>query len=421
MSTRVAARRLKWTLFGAQAMGSAGFLVASTVTPIVGAKLSGRADFAGVPTAVYWMGGALAALVWGRLMDPIGRRRTLSAGLVVGVIGATLASFFVVRGSFLGFVGGLALMGAANSALQLARFMAGEVHRIEERGRAISTVVLGGTVGAILGPSLVAPMSALAASLGGPPLAGPYAASAAFFALGAMLVSVLLHPDPRDLARDVQALNAALEAPLRSVREILRDRGVWIAGLTMALGQLVMVMLMVITSLHMSHHDHPLSSISAVMSSHVFGMYAFSVLSGRFADRFGRRPLIAAGAVVLIAASLTATRSTDALPLAFALFLLGLGWNFCYVGGSTLLSDSLSQGERARIQSFNDFLLTSMAGLGSAVSGLVFSALGYAAVGYISAVVSTGLLFLGFGAASKGNASRDARGSSAEPQGQLVE
>jgi MFS family permease len=388
MSTAAAARKLKWTLFGAQAMGSAGFLVASTVTPIVGAQLSGRPSFAGVPTAFYWAGGALATLMWGRLMDPMGRRRTLSLGLLVGVAGASLASFFVVRHSFRGFVLGLSLMGAANSALQLARFMAGEVHRIEERGRAISTVVLGGTVGAVLGPSLVAPMSALAVSLGGPPLAGPYAASAAFFSLGAVLVAALLWPDPRDLARQIHRATAAPAAAGRTVGEILADPGVRIAGLTMAIAQVVMVMLMVITSLHMSHHHHALSSIAAVMSSHVFGMYAFSVVSGRFADTWGRGPLIGAGALVLVVSCLTATLSTDVAPLAAALFLLGLGWNFCYVGGSTLLSDCLSHEERARIQSINDFVLTSLAGTGSALSGFVFSTVGYAMMGYVSAGVS---------------------------------
>lgn len=388
-------------------MGSAGFLVASTVTPIVGAQLSGRPSFAGVPTAFYWAGGALATLVWGRLMDPIGRRRTLSLGLLVGVLGASLASFFVVRHSFRGFILGLALMGAANSALQLARFMAGEVHRIEERGRAISTVVLGGTVGAVLGPSLVAPMSAFATSLGGPPLAGPYAASAGFFSLGALLVVVLLWPDPRDLAREVHKASAADEPARRSVAEILRDPGVRIAGLTMAIAQVVMVMLMVITSLHMSHHHHELSSIAAVMSSHVFGMYAFSVVSGRFADRFGRGPLIGAGSAVLVVSCLTATLSTAVAPLAVSLFLLGLGWNFCYVGGSTLLSDCLSQAERARIQSVNDFVLTTLAGTGSALSGLVFSAVGYAVMGYVSALVSLALFGLSL------RVTRDARGRGA--------
>jgi MFS family permease len=402
MPNRAAARKVKWTLFGAQAMGSAGFLVASTVTPIVGAQLSGRPSFAGVPTAFYWAGGALATLVWGRLMDTIGRRRTLSLGLLVGVSGASVASFFVVVQSFPGFVFGLILMGAANSALQLARFMAGEVHRIEERGRAISTVVLGGTVGAVLGPVLVAPMSALAISLGGPPLAGPYAASAGFFSLGAMLVAALLWPDPKDLAKEVQRAAAVPDSAIRSVSEILSDPGVRAAGLTMAIAQVVMVMLMVITSLHMSHHHHALSSIAAVMSSHVFGMYAFSVVSGRWADRFGRGPLIGTGAVVLVVSCLTATLSTDAAPLAVALFLLGLGWNFCYVGGSTLLSDCLSQGERARIQSVNDFVLTGLSGLGSALSGLVFSAVGYATMGYVSALVSLVLVWLSRGVARRG-------------------
>ncbi len=385
-------------------MGSAGFLVASTVTPIVGAELSGRPSFAGVPTAFYWAGGALATLVWGRLMDPIGRRRTLSLGLLVGVLGASLASFFVVRHSFRGFILGLALMGAANSALQLARFMAGEVHRKEERGRAISTVVLGGTVGAVLGPALVAPMSALATSFGGPPLAGPYAASAGFFSMGAVLVVILLWPDPRDLAKEVQRASEVPSPPSRAVREILRDPGVRIAGLTMAIAQVVMVMLMVITSLHMSHHHHALASIAAVMSSHVFGMYAFSVVSGRFADRWGRGPLIGVGATVLVVSCLTATLSTDVAPLAFALFLLGLGWNFCYVGGSTLLSDCLSQGERARFQSVNDFVLTTLAGTGSALSGLVFSSLGYAMMGYLSAGVSLILVWLSRGVTRRATA-----------------
>ncbi len=98
--------------------------------------------------------------------------------------------------------------------------------------------------------------------------------------------------------------------------------------------------------------------------------------------------------MVLVLACLTATLSTDVTPLALALFLLGLGWNFCYVGGSTLLSDRLSQAERARIQSINDFVLTSLAGTGSALSGLIFSSVGYAVMGYVSAGVSLILVLL---------------------------
>lgn len=399
-----AARKIKWTLFATQALGSAGFVVASTVTPIVGAELSGRPAFAGVPAGFYWAGGALATLLWGRLMDPIGRRRTLSSGLLVGVLGSALAFHFVVRHSFQGLVVGLILMGAANSALQLGRFMAGEVHRIEDRGRAISTVVLGGTVGAVLGPALVGPTSDLAVSLSLPPLSGPYVASAVFFLAGSAVVTLLLRPDPRDLAL---SLHRASDAPMtvtRSVREVLGDHRVRVAFVTMAAAQLVMVMLMVITSLHMAHHHHALSSIAAVMSSHVFGMFAFSIVSGRLADRWGRGPLIRLGAFILVGACFTATLSTDVGPLAASLFLLGLGWNFCYVGGSTLLADALSHGERARIQSLNDFVLTSMAGGGSALSGFVFSAVGYSIMGYLSAIVSLALFALTF--TLKGTATR---------------
>ena len=391
-------RRVTWTLFTAQSLGSAGFLVASTVTPIVGARLSGRPSWAGVPTAFYWGGAALFAVLWGRLMDPLGRRVTLAAGLVVGVIGAVIAATAIGRQSFAGFVAGLALMGAANAGLSLARFMAGEVHPPEARGRAISTVVMGGTVGAALGPTLVAPMSLVAESFSQPGLAGPYAASAAFFLIGAVVVASLLRPDPRDLARVVATTPSGVLPPAgaRRLGEILGDQGVRAAMVTMTLSQAVMTMLMVITSLHMSHHDHPLASISGVMSAHVLGMFAFAMIAGRLADRWGRGQLIAVGAAGLVIAGLSAAPSVGAWPLGAGLFVLGLGWNFCYVGASTLLSDRLTTAERARVQGLNDAMLTGTAALGSILSGVVFSVVGYSTMGLVCAAVAVVPLVLGW-------------------------
>ena len=187
-------RRIKWTLFAAQSFGSAGFLVSSTVTPIVGAALAGSPRWAGVPAAFYWSGGACFAFLWGRLMDRIGRRKTIATGLGIGMIGAAIAAAAVAAGTFAGFVGGLVLMGAANTAVQLARFVAAEVHPRAERGRAIATVVMGGTVGGVLGPLLVAPASRLAESLSFPRLSGPYAASVGFFLVGSLVVMALLRP-----------------------------------------------------------------------------------------------------------------------------------------------------------------------------------------------------------------------------------
>jgi MFS family permease len=156
----------------------------------------------------------------------------------------------------------------------------------------------------------------------------------------------------------------------------------------MLLGQMVMVLVMVITSLHMRSHQHELGDISLVISAHTFGMFAFSILSGRLADRWGRGPVIIFGSAMLVLACLAATFSPDVLPLGVALFLLGLGWNFCYVGGSTLLADQLSPGERAHTQGFNDLLVGLASAAGSLGSGIIFAAVGYNVMAYVSSVIA---------------------------------
>jgi MFS family permease len=385
-----AAHQIRNTLFAAQGLGSAGFLVAGTIGAIAGAALGGHAAWAGVPTATYQAGQAIAALGWGRLMDPVGRRRTLSLGLVVGACGAGLASASITARSLAPFLFGVLLMGFAQSALQLGRFVSAEVHPPHMRGRALSFVVLGGTVGAILGPLLVGPAGRWGAALGRGELAGPYAASAGLLLLSAMLLFGWLRPEPRDLARLVAAApEARLEGDRpRPLRAILADPPARLAILAMVSGQAVMVMLMVITSLHMTGHDHSLAGVSFVISSHVFGMYAVSPLTGRLTDRWGRRPVIVVGALVLLASSLSAPLSPRLVPLAVSLFALGLGWNLCYVGGSTLLSDRLQPSERARTQGLSDFVIGSAAAAGGILGGLVFATLGYTVMGWLAAAGS---------------------------------
>jgi MFS family permease len=156
----------------------------------------------------------------------------------------------------------------------------------------------------------------------------------------------------------------------------------------MALGQVVMVAIMVITSLHMRGHQHNLSDISAVIASHTFGMFAFSVISGRLADRWGRGPVILTGAFTLLLACITAPLSPDVLPLAVALFLLGLGWNFCFVGGSALLADQLSPLERSRTQGVNDLLVGLASATGSLGSGIVFAVSNYTVIAILSGMLA---------------------------------
>ena len=386
-----AARKITATLFAAQSLVSAAFIVSGTVSAIVGAQLSPNKAWAGLPSAVQRLGMAFAALAVGATMDRIGRRWGLALGLAVGTLGAGLAAEAIGAGAFLLFLGGLMLMGVASAAMQLGRFAAAEVHPPQSRGRAISSVVVGGAVGAVLAPLLVGPSGRWAQQAGRHELAGPYLVTLVIFALASLAILVWLRPDPRDVGRRIaEAYPEAVvhQGPTRPVSQILRTPAAFVALSAMAFGQVVMVMLMGMASLHMINYQHTLTDISVVFSAHTFGMFAFSMVAGRLTDRWGRGPVILSGTVMLVLACALAPLSPDVLPLSIALFLLGVGWNFCYVGGSALLSDQLSPEERAKTQGANDFLLALATAAASLGSGLMFARTSYTVLGIVGAVAS---------------------------------
>lgn len=391
MNHAATARRITATLFAAQSLASAATVAFFPVVSIIGAQLSGRPSWAGVPGMVYLLGMAFSAFGWGHLMDRLGRRGTLVLGLVIGSVGAIVAAAANERRSLGFFLVGSLLVGVAVSAVQLARFVAAEVHPPAQRARAISNVVLGGTVGAIFGPLLAASAARLVRATALEELSAPYLVTTGLFAAAALVVFAWLRPEPREIGRAIAAAHDPAHAdrgPARPIGAILRVPAALVAVAAMVFGQLIMVMLMVITPLHMRGHEHALSSISFVISAHVVGMYAFSILSGRLADRLGRGPVILAGAAVLILACLSAGISPQVLPLSVALFLLGLGWNFCYVAGSSLLADQLSPAERGRTQGFNDLLIGLTSAAGSLSSGIVFAAIGFGAMALVAGTVA---------------------------------
>jgi len=382
------ARKITAILFAQQSLASAGFIAAATLNSIVGKELSQNPNWAGVPTAVYLLAGAFSAFMWGYVFDAIGRRGGLVTGLSAGVIGSGVTFYAIAIHSFTLFLGGMVLMGVTNAAVQLGRFAAAEVNKPEHRGRAISNVVIGGTVGSVIGPFVAGPAGAIVGSWGIDELAGAYLVSLVLFAIAAVVVFIGLRPDPREIGKAVAEKypdTIIRSTVVRSVLEILRQPPALVAVVSMVLGQMVMVLVMVITSLHMREHNHGLPDISLVISSHTFGMYAFSIISGRLADRWGRGAVILIGSATLVVACIAATISPDVLPLGVALFLVGLGWNFCFVGGSALLADQLSPLERARTQGFNDLLIGLASALGSLGSGFIFASLGYNIMAFVSA------------------------------------
>ncbi len=385
------ARKITGVLFVQHSLASAATVAAATVNSIVGNELSHQAGWAGAPTAVYLLGGALAAFGWGFVSDVTGRRGGLVLGLIIGSVGAAIAFYAVVNSSFAVFLTGLVLMGVAAAAVQLGRFAAAEVNLPENRGRAISNVVFGGTVGSVAGPFLAGPAGNIARLFAGNNLAGAYLAGLVLFAFAALIVFLGLRPDPREIGRAVakQFPEMVLGAGIaRSVPVILRQPAAEVAVLSMVLSQMAMWLLLAITSLHMHDQQHDLADISIVISSHSIGMYAFSMVSGRLTDRFGRGPVILFGSGLLFLSCIAVTLSPNVWPLGLGLFLVGVGWNFCYVAGSALLSDQLSPVERARVQGVNDLLIGLASAAGSLGSGVIFAALGFDVVGYTSAAFS---------------------------------
>ena len=390
------AKKITIVLFLSQSLSSAGFIAAFTVNALVGVDLTGQPAMAGVPGALYVLGQASGAVIWGFSMERIGRRWGLAIGQVIGVIGSAIAVVAVVNRSFLFFLIGLVFVGIARSAVDLGRFAAAEVHLPMKRGRAISNVVLGSTVGAIFGPLLVGPTGRLAMKAGFPELAGPYGIGFTVLVLAAILILSGLKPEPRDIGRELASIHPE-SVPLqmtRSLAEIVRQPGVVVSIVTMVFAQMVMMVPMSITSVHMKAHQHPLTAVSLVISAHTLGMYAFSIFSGKLTDRWGRKPMIILGSILLILSCLMAAPSVGLLPLTAALFLLGLGWNFAYVAGSTLLADQLSPKERAKSQGFNDLLLN-LASAGSQVgSGVIYAIGGFGLMGLSAAIIAVVPLIL---------------------------
>lgn len=390
-------RRLVTTLFASESLSSAAQIASFTLMSIVAVELSGRDSAAGIPSTLNLLGQAAAAYPIGWLMDRAGRRAGLVTGYLAAALGAVAAAFAIGAGSFLGFCLGIGLYGMGRAAGLQARFASAEIHAPAQRAKAIGLVVFAGTVGAVGGPLLVAPSSALAVRWGWSDLAGPFAVAALLFYVAMMLAFFLLRPDPMTVGKMLAraADGGAAPPPARPLRAILALPKVQLALAAMIAGQLVMTTLMVITPLYMSRHGYDKQAISWVIMAHTLGMFGLSGATGWLIDRMGRLPVVWGGASMLAVSALLMLSGSGALWLLFgALFLLGLGWNWCFIGGSSLLSDALATGERGRVQGAGDTLVALASGTGSLSTGSLFAAGGMALVSAAGLAVCLALMAL---------------------------
>jgi MFS family permease len=393
-------RRLTITLFIGQGLALAALFTTVSISSIAGVQLAGTERVAGWPSTATLIGGLLAAYPAGRIMGRFGRRIGLSIGYAVGIVGGLLAGAALMAQSFWLFLISMALLGAARSTSDQTRYAAADVSPAHLRARAVSTIVFAGTIGAVFGPLITPIAGHLSESVGYDKLVGPWFINAALFVITLIVINVCLRPDPKEIAKQISAAETADQpieplTPARSFGQVLRDPAVRVALIALGLAQTTMVMVMNITPVHMTHFEHGLDEISLVISAHILGMYALSPLTGWISDRRGRRATIGLGAIMLIGSCVLAPTNPETIPLAASLFLLGLGWNFCFVAGSSLLTDRLRVNERARIQGASDLVVSIASALGSLSSGEIMARVGFST----ATVIGMGLALIVLAAA----------------------
>lgn len=385
-------RRTVATLVAGVALGSTGHIAAVTVATIVAQQMAGGASaWSGAPGATVVLGAAAGAIALSSVMVRRGRRFGLALGYLVSVVGAAMATWSVLATSLPALLVGTLLIGFGNSSNQLSRYAAADLAPQDRRASAIGVVVWGATIGAVVGPNLVAPAGAIALGLGLPELSGAYLVPILFVGAASLLSFSMLRPDPYDLADPSARHDTADGSPPIgvSLASVFARASVPVAIVALVAGQFVMVLIMTMTPLHMTNQGHDLTAVGVVISGHTFGMFGLSPISGRLTDRFGSVPVILAGlATVALSSVLAAAAPPDGGGLLFiALFLLGYGWNLGYVAGSALLTHGLSLAERTRVQGLVDGLIWSSAAVASLGSGIVLAFAGYAILGLMGAAL----------------------------------
>jgi MFS family permease len=380
--------RITTSLFVAQATFAAATGASFTLLTVSAIELTGSAVYAGFPAAALLLGRALAAYPIGRLMDAAGRRPALALGYLLGVIGALAGAISTVGGSFPGLVAASLVFGMSRASSDQARFVATEVHPVERRGFIIGVIVFAGTAGAIAVPGVVAMSTSMAESTGLDTFAGPWLAAAVLIAAAYLITVGFVRPDPRDVVMATSGLSATeidtlevRESSPRPLREIFAGNNVQLAVFAMVVGQAVMVLVMTIAPAHMHNHGYLPTTISVGLSVHTVGMFGLSAITGRLVDQYGQKSVMAVGTVLLMGASVM-TPFTDNFAIMLAMmFLLGYGWNLCFVAGSSLLLDGLAPHERGRTQGAGDGIAALAAAIGGIATGPIFGAGGMGWIG----------------------------------------
>ena len=359
-----------------QSLGGFGLGATLSVGALLAVELSGTTAWSGAAATLSTLGSAAVAIPLANLAFRRGRRVSLAFGAFLAILGATMMILATYTQSFPVEIVALLFLGAGSAVSLQARFAAADIPTGKPKGRDLSLVVWATTLGAVIGPNLIAPGESLGLWLGMPHLAGPF-----LFTIAAQLCSTLvfwfgLRPDPLIVARDIAGLdprrkNASLKDALDVVREFP------LAGyavLTIALSHMVMVSVMSMTPAHLNAEGHSLADVGFTISLHVAGMYSLAPVFGWLTDKFGAIRIVVTGQFIsLTSLAVSGFWQSEFYAVVLGLFLLGVGWSASTVAASALLSETLATGQRSKVQGFSDSLMNLSGAFGGAISGIILT------------------------------------------------
>ncbi len=361
--------------------------------------LHGNDRFAGSGAASFTFGAAFLAVPLSAYMRRRGRRPGLMVAFGLGAAGASVAAVGGQLRAFPLFLVGMLLFGGAQAATLQGRYVAADLAAAHDRAKAIASVVVVGTLGAIFGPILTPWEKRAGAAIGLDPFIGPFLFAAMFLLVSLIIVNRFLRPDPLAVNGQLDP-HAERVRPLRQVRissGVIRHSHLAPLGLAaMVISQTTMVAVMTMTPSHMK--DHGNADMSAyVIALHIAGMYAFAPFVGRFVTRVGQVRSVMIGAVVLGLGCVVATVAGYVPGLIFAgLFLLGMGWNIGLIAGSSMLTGAVPEQARVEVQGTADLTMSFCGGIAAFASGFIKQAWSFHLLADAATLLAGGLLVLGY-------------------------
>ena len=372
-------------LAGCQALLFTNNVTLISLAALAGFSLADNKALATLPATAYVVGAALTTLPASFFMKRFGRQTGFQVGTSMGIVGAGVCCFALWLHSFWLLCAGVLVLGVYNAFGQYYRFAAADAVGYDFKAKAISLVMAGGLVGGIIGPE----MSKHTRDMFAVPFLGAYASLIVFCLITMVLLAFIRIPQPSVAER---------HEPVRPLAQIMAQPAFIVAVTGSALGYGVMSLLMTVTPLAMGLCGHAYSSAALVIEWHVIGMFAPSFFTGSLIRRFGVLSVMLAGVVLEALCVGVALSGVLVANFWWALVLLGVGWNFLYVGGTTLLTECYRPSEKAKAQGTHDFLVFLTSAMSSFSSGLLMNRNGWEMLNYaalpVLAVIGAAITWL---------------------------